>query len=77
MEYDHEGQKTSKGNLENENPIICHSFEEGKGNKKTKLFFLFLCRYDTESKPKRVPKYEAESKNEVESKEKVSSSTPE
>ena len=39
MEYDNEGQKTSKRNLEKENPIICHSVEEGKENKKTKLFF--------------------------------------
>ena len=37
--YDHVGQKTTKRNLENENPIICHSVEEGKENKKTKLFF--------------------------------------
>ena len=28
MEYDHEGQKTSKRNLENENPIICDSVKE-------------------------------------------------
>ena len=41
--YDHEGQKTSKRNLEKENPIICHAVEEGEDNKKTKLFFLFLC----------------------------------
>ena len=77
MEYDHESQKTSKRNLEKENPIICHSVEEGEENKKTKLFFLFLCTYESESKPKRVPKYEAESKKEAESKEKVSSATPE
>ena len=69
--------RTSKMNLEKENPIICHSVEEGEENKKSKLFFLFLCRYDTESKPKRVPKYEEESKKEAESKEKVSSPTQE
>ena len=28
MEYDHEGQKTSKRNLENENLIICDSVKE-------------------------------------------------
>ena len=39
MVYDLEGQKTSKRNLEKENPIICHSVKEGKENKKTKLFF--------------------------------------
>ena len=39
MEYDHEGQKTYKRNLEKENPIICHSVEEGVENKKIKLFF--------------------------------------
>ena len=39
MEYDHEGQKTYKRNLEKENPIICHSVEEGEENKKIKLFF--------------------------------------
>ena len=39
MEYDDEGQKTSKRNLEKENPIICHSVKEGKENKKTKQFF--------------------------------------
>ena len=38
MVYDLEGQKTSKRNLEKENPIICHSVEDGEGNKKTKLF---------------------------------------
>ena len=43
MEYDLEGQKTSKRNLEKENLIICHSVEEGKENKKTKMFFLLLC----------------------------------
>ena len=43
MEYDHEGQKTSKRNLEKDYLIICHSVEEGEENKKTKLFFLFLC----------------------------------
>jgi len=31
-EYNHEGQKTSKRNLEKENPIICHSVEEGEEN---------------------------------------------
>ena len=39
MEYDHEGQKTYKRNLEKENPIICHSVEEGEEKNKTKLFF--------------------------------------
>ena len=39
MEYDHEGQKTYKRNLEKENPIIHHSVEEGEENKKIKLFF--------------------------------------
>ena len=39
MEYDHEGQKNYKRNLEKENPIICHSVEEGEENKKIKLFF--------------------------------------
>ena len=29
----------SKVNLEIENPIICHSVEEGEENKKSKLFF--------------------------------------
>ena len=43
-EYDHESQKISKRNLEKENPIICHSVEEGEGNNKNKLFFLFLCK---------------------------------
>ena len=43
MEYDHEGQKTSKRNLEKDYLIICHSVEVGEENKKTKLFFLFLC----------------------------------
>ena len=43
MEYDHEGQKTSTRNLEKENPITCHSVEEGEENKNTKLFFPFLC----------------------------------
>ena len=38
MEYDHEGQKTSKRNLEKDYLIICHSVEEGKENKKTKVF---------------------------------------
>ena len=33
----------SKVNLEIENLIICHSVEEGEENKKSKLFFLFLC----------------------------------
>ena len=65
MEYDHESQKISKRNVEKENPIICHSVKEGEGNNKNKLFFLFLCKYETESKLKRVPKYEAESKNEA------------
>jgi hypothetical protein len=32
MEYDHEGQKTSKSSLEQENPIICHAVEEGEEN---------------------------------------------
>ena len=31
--------RTSKVNLEKENPIICHSVEEGEENKKTKVFF--------------------------------------
>ena len=43
MVYDHKRRKTYKRNLEKENPIICHSVEEGEENKKTKLFFLFLC----------------------------------
>ena len=43
MEYDHEGQRTSKRNIEKDYLIICHSVEEGKENKKTKVFFLFLC----------------------------------
>ena len=42
MEYDIEGQKTSKRNLEKENPIICHSVEEGKENKKSKLFSIAM-----------------------------------
>ncbi|XP_070147309.1 spermatid nuclear transition protein 3-like [Ovis canadensis] len=41
--YDHEGQKTSKRNLEKENPIVRHSVEEGEENKRTKLFSPFLC----------------------------------
>ena len=66
----------SKVNLEIENPIICHSVEEGEENKESKLFiFLFLCTKETESKPRRVEKYEAELKKESESKEKVSSAT--
>ena len=52
--YDHESQKISKRNVEKENLIICHSVEEGEGNNKNKLFFLFLCKYETESKLKRV-----------------------
>ena len=31
--------RTSKVNLEKENPIICHSVEESEENKKSKLFF--------------------------------------
>ncbi|DAA13248.1 TPA: hypothetical protein BOS_25403 [Bos taurus] len=42
-EDDHEVQKTSTKNLEKENPIICHSIEEGEENKKAKVFSLFLC----------------------------------
>ncbi|XDA90631.1 hypothetical protein R6Z07F_020235 [Ovis aries] len=41
--YDHEGQKTSKRNLEKENPIARHSVEEGEEHKRTKLFSPFLC----------------------------------
>ncbi|KAG5193882.1 hypothetical protein JEQ12_020243 [Ovis aries] len=41
--YDHEGQKTSKRNLEKENPIVRHSVEEGEENKRTKLFSPFPC----------------------------------
>ena len=43
-EYDHDAQKTYKRNLETENPIIWHSVEECEENKKTKLYFLFLCK---------------------------------
>ena len=32
----------SKVNLEIENPIICHSVEEGEENKESKLFFFFV-----------------------------------
>ena len=53
-EYDHESHKISKRNLEKEKLIIRHSVEEGEGNNKNKLFFLFLCKYETESKLKRV-----------------------
>ena len=41
-EYDHESQKISKRNVENENPIIWHSFEEGEGNNKNKGVFFFV-----------------------------------
>ena len=68
---------TSKRNPEKDNPIIRHSVEEGEENKKTKQFFLFLCNKKNESKPKRVPKYEAESKKEAESTEKLRSATSE
>jgi hypothetical protein len=43
MKDDHEVQKTSTRNPEEENPIICHSIEEGEENKKSKVFSLFLC----------------------------------
>ena len=76
MKYDHEGQKTSTRNPEKENPIICHSIKEGE-NKKTNLFLLSLCMQEMESKLKKVPKYEIESKKEAESREKISSATPE
>ncbi|KAI4554634.1 hypothetical protein MJG53_019933 [Ovis ammon polii x Ovis aries] len=75
--YDHEGQKTSKRNLEKENPIVRHSVEEGEENKRTKLFSPFPCTRETEPKPKEVPKYESESTKGAESKEKISSATPE
>ena len=75
--YDHEGQKTSKRNLEKENPIVRHSVEEGEEHKRTKLFSPFLCTWETEPKPKKVPKYASESKKGAESKEKISSATPE
>ena len=37
--------RNSKVNLEIENPIICHSVEEGEENKKSKLFFFFSCAH--------------------------------
>ena len=77
MKDDHEVQKASTRNPEKENPIICHSIEEGEENKKAKVFFLFLCMQETKSKQKKVQKYEAESKKEAEPKEKISSAAPE
>ncbi|CAI9181247.1 unnamed protein product [Rangifer tarandus platyrhynchus] len=40
--YDHEGQKTSTRDLQKENPIVCHSIDEAKENKKSKPFLLWL-----------------------------------
>ena len=77
MEYDHEGQKTSKSSLEQENPIICHAVEEGEDNKKIKLFFSVPVHLRNWIKAEKGTKYEAESKKEAETKEKISSATPE
>ncbi|CAI9181251.1 unnamed protein product [Rangifer tarandus platyrhynchus] len=40
--YDHEGQKTSTRDLQKENPIVCHSIDEAKENKKSKPILLWL-----------------------------------
>ena len=75
MEYVHEGQKNSKRNLEIENPIICHS-AEGEENKKTKLFFCSFARKKQNQNRKGYQNMR-QSQKEAESKEKVSSATPE
>ncbi|XP_045020399.1 spermatid nuclear transition protein 3-like [Bubalus bubalis] len=43
-EYDHEGQKTSKCNLETENRIICHQSKKVKETRKPNCFFCSSAR---------------------------------